>query len=305
MRKVIVITLLIILIPYFIVSFFIPDEEEINFEYMSNRSVRVRREKTGTIDKVPFEEYVAGVLAGEMPLNFHIEALKAQSVAARSYVMKKIGDSVGKEYDVVDTVSNQVYLDDATMKEKWKSQYDEKMALLKKVIYATRGEYLEYDGKVAEAFFFSTSTGKTENSEEVFQAALPYLRSVDSKWDEAVSPVFRVNYDMSTSDFYTKLGLPYANDFHYQVTKKTSTGRVKEVNINGTVISASDIYSKLKLRSTFFTIEQVGTNIHITTKGFGHGVGMSQYGAEGMAQNGYKYDEILKYYYQGVIINKI
>lgn len=305
MKKIIILTSLMILIPFLIVTLLIKTESFL-FHYNHNKvdMVRVKRESTGTIETVPFEEYVTGVLAGEVPTSFHMEALKAQAVAARSYVMKKIENNKGNDFDIVDTVSNQVYIDDASLRQKWKDQYDEKIKIIKTAISETEGQYLSYDGKVAQAFFFSTSAGKTENSEEVFQTALPYLRSVDSSWDQEVSPVFEQGYDFSVHDFYQKLGLPYKSKVNYQVTKQTSTGRIKEISIDGTVMKASDLSSKLGLRSTFFTLEQIGSTIHMTTKGYGHGVGMSQYGAQAMALAGSHYDEILKHYYQGVKIEK-
>ncbi len=300
----IVIVLLVIMIPYLVVTLFMKDDE-IKLEYGSNMVVRVRREATGNILEVPFEEYIVGVLAGEMPVSFEIEALKAQAVAARSYVLRKMQASEDQEYDVVDTVSNQVYLDDAYLREKWQDEYTEKINKIRTAVLETSGEYLEYDGKVAEAFFFSTSTGMTENSGEVFQTQLPYLTSVTSEWDQEVSPVFNDNVTLSLSDFYTKLGLPYQDNIQVEVTKTTSTGRVKEIKINDKTFTGSEVFSKLGLRSTFFTITQNGSNVSIDTKGYGHGVGMSQYGAQGMAKTGYRYDEILKHYYQGVEIKKI
>jgi len=305
MRKIILLTCMIILIPFFIVTLLVKTES-FSFFYNQNKvdMVRVKRESTGTIETVPFETYVTGVLAGEVPTSFHIEALKAQAVAARSYVMKKIEDNKGNDFDIVDTVSNQVYIDDASLRQKWKEQYPEKIKIIQTAISETEGQYLSYDGKVAQAFFFSTSAGKTENSEEVFQTALPYLRSVDSSWDQEVSPVFEQGYEFSVHDFYQKLGLPYRSKVDYKVTKQTSTGRIKEISIDGTVMKASDVSSKLGLRSTFFTLEQIGSTIHMTTKGYGHGVGMSQYGAQAMALAGSHYDEILKHYYQGVKIEK-
>ncbi len=304
MKKMIVIVLLVIMIPYLVVTLFMKDDE-IKLEYGSNMVVRVRREATGNILEVPFEEYIVGVLAGEMPVSFEIEALKAQAVAARSYVLRKMQASEDQEYDVVDTVSNQVYLDDAYLREKWQDEYTEKINKIRTAVLETSGEYLEYDGKVAEAFFFSTSTGMTENSGEVFQTQLPYLTSVKSEWDQEVSPVFNDNVTLSLSDFYTKLGLPYQDNIQVEVTKTTSTGRVKEIKINDKTFTGSEVFSKLGLRSTFFTITQNGSNVSIDTKGYGHGVGMSQYGAQGMAKAGYRYDEILKHYYQGVEIKKI
>lgn len=303
MKKIIIISMLIIIIPFLIVTIFIKDNE-IKFKFVSNMVVRVKREN-GRIDKVPFEEYVKGVLAGEMPTSFEMEALKAQAVAARSYVMKKMKDNQKEEYDVVDTVMNQVYLDDDTLKNKWGDSYLEKNNKIKQAIIETKGEYMTYDSKVIEAFFFSTSTGKTENSGEVFKQQLPYLKSVDSSWDAEVSPVFQETNQFSLKDFYQKLGLQYQEQLQINITKTTSTGRIKELNINGKKFLANDVYQKLNLRSTFFQIKRQGQNVEITTKGYGHGVGMSQYGALAMAKKGYKYHEILKYYYQGIEIQKL
>lgn len=304
MKKIILASIIILVIPYIVVSLCIKDEN-LRFEFMANKMIRVKREATGNIEKVPFEEYITGVLAGEMPVTFELEALKAQAVAARSYVMKKMEQNQNQEFDVVDTVSNQVYLDEATLKERWKDEFETKINKIKTAVHETGGEYLTYEGDIVEAFFFSTSTGKTENVEEVFVQALPYLRSVDSSWDEEVSPVFHVTTEFSLADFYSKLNLPYQETLQIEFTKTTSTGRVKELNINGTAFKASDVSSNLKLRSTFFSFEQIGNNVKIETKGFGHGVGMSQYGAEAMAKKGYTYDQILKHYYQGVEISKI
>ena len=282
MKKLIITTLIIILIPFIIVTIFIKDET-IKFNFISNSVVRVKREN-GNIDRVFFEEYVKGVLAGEMPTSFDLEALKAQAVAARSYVLKKMKQNKEQDYDVVDTVMNQVYLDDATLKEKWKDKYEEKNNKIKQAIVETKGEYMTYNNEVIEAFFFSTSTGKTENSGEVFQTQLPYLKSVDSAWDEEVSPVFSQDNNLSLEEFYQKLNIEYNPNLKIEITKTTSTGRIKELKINDHEFKANDIYQKLNLRSTFFDIKQKDNQVEITTKGYGHGVGMSQYGALAMAK---------------------
>lgn len=303
MKRIILITLLILLIPYLIITLFIKDEN-IKFEYVSNTTVRVLHED-GSIDVIPFEEYTLGVLAGEMPVNFELEALKAQAVAARSYVLKKMEQNKNQDYDVVDTVMNQVYVSDESLREKWKDSYDEKINKLKQAIIETKGEYLTYNNEVVEAFFFSTSTGKTENSEEVFVQALPYLRSVDSSWDSKVSPVFNETTTLSLSDFYQKLNLEYDDLLNIEILETTSTGRIKRIKINDKEFTGNDVYKALKIRSTFFEIKKIDNNVVITTKGYGHGVGMSQYGAEGMAKEGYTYDQILKHYYKDVEISKM
>lgn len=303
MKKILLLTCAIILIPYLIVNIFIRDDE-IKFKYESNMVVRVKKTQTEEILKIPFEEYIVGVLAGEMPVSFELEALKAQAVAARSYVMKKMLYNKDKEYDVVDTVTNQVYLDEEYLKAAWKENYTSKINRIKKAVLETYNEYLDYNGQVADAVFFSTSVGKTENSEEVFSSTVPYLRSVSSDWDE-ISPVFEVHYSFKLEEFYKKLGLDYREKIEFTILESTSTGRVKEIKINGKKFSGSDVVSALNLKSNHFTISQKQNIVNITTKGYGHGVGMSQYGAQAMALQGYKYEEILAHYYQGTTIKKI
>ena len=301
MKKILLLTCLIVFIPYIIVNLFIKDEE-IKLKYTSNMVVRVKQDDE--IINVPFEDYIIGVLAGEMPISFELEALKAQAVAARSYVMKKMEANINKDYDVVDTVLNQVYLDDEHLQEVWQEDYTDNINKLKQAVLETFNEYLEYDGKVVDAMFFSTSVGYTENSEEVFTNKVPYLRSVASTWDE-ISPVYEVNYTFELENFYNKLNLNYSDTLDIELLDTTSTGRIKKLKINGTTLEGNTVVSNLNLKSNHFDIELKNNKIYITTKGYGHGVGMSQYGAQAMALEGYKYDEILKYYYQGVEIKKI
>ena len=303
MKRILLLTCLIILIPCLIVTLFIKDDE-IKFIYKSNMNVRVKMTETNEIISVPFEDYIVGVLAGEMPVSFELEALKAQAVAARSYVMNKIAYNKDKDYDVVDTVMNQVYLDNEYLKKVWKDDYTEKINKIKTAVLETYNEYLEYDGKVVDAMFFSTSVGKTENSEEVFSNNVPYLRSVDSSWD-SISPVYEVNYTFKLDEFYKKLNLSYSEKVSIKIISQTSTGRIKKLIINDVLFDSSNVVNSLNLKSNYFIISQNNDEIKITTKGYGHGVGMSQYGAQAMALNGYKYDEILSHYYQGVIIKKI
>lgn len=290
------------MIPYIIVSVFIQDDE-ITFNFSSNSIVRVYREKLDRIDRVPIEEYVVGVVSGEVPVSFDIEALKAQAVASRSYVMYQIKKNKNKSYDVYDTVKNQVYLDTDALKDKWKDDYVVNINKIKEAVLDTASLYLEYNGEVVEAMFFSTSTGMTENSEEIFLNEVPYLRSVSSTWDE-ISPAYNDSKKFSKEEFYNLLNLEYTEKLDVKVTNTTSTGRVIEIVINGKKFSGKDVCSKLKLKSTYFSITQYDDAIMVETKGYGHGVGMSQYGAQGMALEGYKYDEILKHYYSGVEIKK-
>jgi hypothetical protein len=146
LKKIIFTTLIIIIIPFIIITIFI-QELKPEFKYVSNMNVRVKREETGKIDLVPFEEYITGVLAGEMPTTFNMEALKAQTVAARSYVMKKMSYNKDKDYDVIDTIMNQVYLDDNYLQSVWQDDYDVKIQKIRQAVNSTHGEYLEYKGR--------------------------------------------------------------------------------------------------------------------------------------------------------------
>ena len=301
-KKILLFSFLIIIVPYIIVTVFIRDEE-ITFNFSQSSVVRVYNEENDNIKYVPIEEYVVGVVAGEMPVDFELEALKAQAVAARSYVMVQMQRNKDKEYDVVDTVVNQVYLDKEYLMTVWKESYTSKINKIKTSVLETKGEYASYDNKVAETLFFSTSPGVTENSEDVFTSKVAYLRSVESSWDE-ISPVYTTSKTYTLEEFYSLLNIEYSDNLIIKKITQTSTGRVKKIKINDKELTGSYVCSKLGLKSTFFEIIKEDNKIIIKNKGYGHGVGMSQYGAQGMAQAGYNYQEILKYYYTGIEIKK-
>ena len=305
MRKILIMTFLIVFIPFIIVTIFNKKNEEIALNYFSKTIIRVKRMDKGDIEYLPLEEYIVGVLAGEMPIYFEKEAFKAQAVAARSYALKRIEYNKNKDYDVVDSIMNQVYLDNNYLKEAWKENYVTNINKLREVVNETENEYLEYNGEVIDALFFSTSNGYTEDSSVVFNLNLPYLVSVKSSWDEKTSSAFRSTVSFGLEEFYNKLGLKYTEKLDVKILKKSSTNRVILLSINGIEMTARNLYDKLGLRSTDFSIRQEGEKIIIDMVGYGHGVGMSQYGAEGMAEEGYSYEDILKYYYKGTDIKKI
>lgn len=310
MKKILMITAVLIGIPFLMVYYFNYQEsnikeELIKLDYISFINVRVKRVNKDRIDNVRLEEYVVGAVAGEMPASFEVEALKAQAVACRSYVLKKINDNKDGSYDVVDTTSNQVYLDNDDLKKNWGNNYTNYMNKIRSAVNATSMEYLEYDGKVANTMFFSTSNGYTEDCLVVFSSDVPYLRSVDSEWDKNVNSNFNYTKTFSLKEFYEKLGLKYNSKVNFIILERSKSKRIIRLKINGVEISGRDIYNKLGIRSTDFNIVQDGDKVVISTKGFGHGVGMSQYGALGMAKEGYNYKEILSHYYNGTNLKKI
>lgn len=305
MKQALYIAVLIVVIPYLIVSFFM-GEKEIEYNLVTdNMYVRIKREKQNEIIAVPLEEYIVGVLAGEMPVYFHDEALKAQAVAARSYVLKRIIQNNNNEYDVVDSVAHQVYLDPEYLKERWKENYIPNINKIRNAVFSTKGEFMVYKDKIVDALYFSTSNGFTENSEAVFGFNEPYLRSVESTWDKDVSPVFTDSLDMSLKDFYKKLNLSYNSNLVISSLKRSESGRVLELKINNKKYTGREVREKLGIRSTDFNIKQKANIVQIETKGYGHGVGMSQYGANGMALNNFNYKEILEHYYKNIFFKKI
>lgn len=306
MKKIMFLTLIIIVIPFVIVSIFdIDNKKEIELNYESNMIIRVKRLSSGEIEYLSFEDYIVGVLAGEMPIYFEKEAFKAQAVAARSYALKKMEYNKDSEYDVVDSVLNQVYLDNLYLTDAWGSEYVSNINKLREVVNETSLEYLDYNGEVVDALFFSTSNGYTENSSLVFNIDLPYLQSVSSMWDSSTSSAFRSTKSMSLTSFYSLLGLEYSDTFDFKVLKRSSTNRILSLSINGQEFTGRELYDSLGLKSTDFSLVKDGDNVIINTVGYGHGVGMSQYGAQGMALEGYSYDEILSHYYVGTSIKKM
>lgn len=302
MRKLIIMTAVIISIPFLIVNNWNgnigSNLGEVELKYLKSINVRVKR-SNGEIDNIPLEEYVVGVVSGEMPASFEMEALKAQSVASRTYVLKKIYNNKDSDYDVVDTVNNQVYLDLDILKDKWGEKYELYINKVRQAVNDTAYEYLEYDGEIIDAFYFSTSNGYTEDSGIIFQKSLPYLKSVESNWDLKVSKAFYASTDMSLQEFYDRLGLEYSSSLDVDILERSDSNRVIKLKINNVEFMGRDVYNKLGLRSYDFDFVLVGSNVKINTKGYGHGVGMSQYGAQGMAKEGYNYKEILGYYYIG------
>lgn len=309
MKKMLFLTIIFIAVPSFFILTNYEEETvlkqfiEENINNNNETLIKVKQTNKNKIIEIDIEDYVRGVLAGEMPISFELEALKAQAVAARTYGLRRI--SSNNKYDVVDTVMNQVYKDDETLKQTWGNNYDTYMDKIKKAVEETKGEYVDYNGTYADTLFFSTSVGNTENSEEIFGTKISYLQSVSSEWDEEVSPVYEEKNIFTRENFCKKLNLNDCSKIYVNVLEETSTGRIKKIEINNKIFTGTEVAYYLGVRSNYFYIYIENNNVVVKTKGFGHGVGMSQYGAEGMANNGYTYKEILEHYYQGTTIKNL
>jgi len=273
---------------------------------------------TGETKSIAFEDYVIGVVASEMPSSFEEEALKAQAVAARTYSLSKVIRSGSNGFPeahpqapLCDDVHCQVYNSKETLAalkgDEWmKNGYTK----VKKAVDSTRGQLMYFDGElVSQALFHSSSGGRTENSEDVFASTVPYLRSVDSPYeDEATHKNEQVT--VSLLELASKLNGKYqdrytgnftANDV--KIKSRTEGGTVAEFTVGSASYRGREIREALSLASATFDIASAGEYVTFTTNGYGHGVGMSQYGANGMAKKGYDYREILSHYYTGVVID--
>ncbi len=245
-------------------------------------------EKTKTI---AFEDYITGVVASEMPDSFATEALMAQAVASRTYALGRINSGT----QLCDTVHCQVYRD---------HDIDRKV---KEAVEATVGQVLTYDGKLAsQALYFSSSAGDTENAEDVFSNAYPYLVSVSSSYEPGAThkkeklTVTLKEFRRTLKDAFPDTDFGTIKTSNIKVCGRTEGGRVSEVQVGDAVLTGGDLRTAFSLYSTRFVISSRGNKITITTSGSGHGVGMSQYGANGLAKRGQSYKQILKHYYRGV-----
>lgn len=253
----------------------------------------------GSVINLNMTDYLIGVVSSEMPASFNLEALKAQSVLARTYALKT--KQTGKK--LTDTVSTQSYIDIDQMKNKWGNSFNTYYNKIKNAVENTNGEYLSYNGNYIEALYHSTNNGKTESSLDVFGNYYPYLISVSSEYDKNASSYLRT-INMPLDTISNKLGLSLNNDSVISILSYTDGGNIKEININGNNFSGKKVRELLGLRSADFDISISDNNANITTRGYGHGVGMSQYGANGMANAGYGYKDILSHYYPGTTLTK-
>lgn len=269
--------------------------------FTTSPNIKVKKEDNN-IEYLDLEEYVIGVVAAEMPASFNEEALKAQAVAARTYATYKMKNSKSN-YDVVTSVSNQRYITIEEMKNKWKNEFDKYYAKVVEAVKATSGKIMFYNDEVIEAYYFSMSNGYTETANTVFNENRDYLQSVESNYDKN-NKNFLVVKDFTKEEVCLKLDIPCSYLIFKDIVR-SDTNRVNYITVNNKVLKGTDFRHKLGLRSTDFTIVTNGNVVSITTKGYGHGVGMSQYGANGMAKEGYSYEEILKHFYKNIKISSI
>ena len=259
-------------------------------------------------ENLSMEDYIKGVVGAEMPASFEMEALKAQAVAARTYAYRQLS-AAGKDTksQINPDEIGQAYMSQEELKQKWGGNFDIYYEKISQAVEDTKGQIMIYDGEPILAAFHSTSSGVTEDAVNVWSEDLPYLRSVDSSQDEN-APDFITAVEIPVDTVVSKLQSVYPDLIvtesnlleQIQIGERTESGTVKKIQIGNLLLTGRQVREALGLRSANFSISQEGENLIFTTKGYGHGAGMSQYGANFMAQEGCDYKEILAHYYQGV-----
>jgi stage II sporulation protein D len=300
MKKLILI--IIFLVPIYISSFKVKETTFFNNNTSKLYGKTNNNSKTVIVhvkDKdlyLDLEDYVSGVVAAEMPVLFDEEALKAQAVASRSYAMSSVKNHI---ITISSSSNDQVYKTNYELLDNWLSNYDKYFKKIQEAVRKTENLVIKRDNKILKTYYFSMSNGYTENSLTVFNENT--FESVSSSLEQKLS-----NYKKTvtfTKDELCKL--LKLDDINIQNIKRNETNHVDKIIISNKEFTGVEFRKLLTLRSTDFEIEEDDDKYIFTTKGYGHGVGMSQYGANEMAKAGKKYDEILKYYYKNTEIKKI
>lgn len=270
-----------------------------------------------TVERVPLEQYVLQVTLAEIPSSFEEEAIKAQMLAVRTYIVRRMMNSsnmeryepTGAQYIVTDTQQHQVYWSNERMLS-YRADKSNKKTLEKfeRALEETKDQILIYNNEPIEAVFFSTSNGYTEAAEDYWGYNIDYLQSVESKWDQSISPSYEQEVAFSYEQLYQLLGLSANNNDKLTISDVTHTNskRIASLSINEQTFAGKQLRELLGLASTHFTWtnNKKAQTITFTTYGYGHGVGMSQWGANGMAEAGYLANDIVTYYYNGVHIEQ-
>lgn len=316
-------------LPYYIskIQQFVPEplknqnlEDKLKDDKEQSIKIKVFIEGQNKVVELGFEDYIRGVVAAEMPAAFELEALKAQAIAARTFAYANMiingGSGCAKHSgaDVCSSVHCQAYITKEERFRNWPASLaTEYWNKITQAVYETKGMVITYNGEVAKHIkYHSTSGGKTENSIYVFGYQEPYLVSVESPYEEE-TPSYNSKVVMKKEEFIKRVKEldPSVNITSKNLAKQikilewTEGDRVKTIKIGNKTFTGIDIRWAMGLKSAAFTIHIDSKNVTFNVKGYGHGVGMSQWGANEMAKRGKKYDEILKHYYKGVEIKKI
>ena len=284
-------------------------------ELQSGRTVQVYNVETSQLMALDLEQYLVGVVAAEMPASFEIEALKAQAVAARTFTVSRM-ENPNPNVTALDAQAQlstspetcQAWISEEEQQARWGKQYKTYHRKIVQAVAETTGEVLRYDGALIEPLYHaSCGGGRTENAEDVWGNAKPYLVSVSC--NHPADPHTQQQTTMTLQEMEQKLGVSDAaaagafGDF-IQLVSSTASNRVKSLRVGDKIFSGSQLRSALGLKSALISWTIDGDQITFTTNGYGHGVGLCQYGANYYAEQGDSYQKILARYYPGTQLSK-
>ncbi|MCC8160493.1 MAG: stage II sporulation protein D [Oscillospiraceae bacterium] len=280
---------------------------------LESGSVSVYVADAGRAEDMGINQYLKCVVAAEMPADFETEALKAQAVAARTYLYSRIEDAANGNIAeghngaaiCTDSTHCQAYISEEERRESWGAAADEKWDKISAAVEETSGRIMTYNGNIISAVFHSTSSGNTEAAVDVWGSDIPYLQSVESEGDR-LSPKYSSSLTLSEEEFKNKIdenisGTDWTGELVSNINR-SNAGGIISLDVGGVNIKGSELRNIFSLSSANVELTRENGNITMSVKGYGHGVGMSQYGANYLASQGMGYEEILKYYYTGVDI---
>lgn len=283
-----------------------------------NNFYLVKDAVTNEVMKLKPSDYIKGVVAAEMPIEFHAEALKAQAVAAHTYALRQIDEQLKNPdpelngaYLSTDYTKFQAYISTADLKIKWGKDFDLNYKKLSDCVGGVIDEVLTYENAPIAAAFHSISGGKTESAKNVWGQDISYLLPVESTGDE-LSPSYEniktltdQEVAFALSQKYPEIKFPKDRANWFELLKRSDSNTITEMKVGSVTTTGKEIRELLKLKSANFSVDYKEPNFTFTTSGYGHGVGMSQYGADYMARQGSDYKQILLHYYSGVSLERI
>lgn len=289
---------------------------ETTYDYGKYNKVKLLHTKNEEIEEIDLDTYLYGVVSSEMPANFEMEALKAQAVVARTYTLYKIINNNSKHGEASicdDSTCCQAWISKEDRLNKWNEE--ERQNNWEKIVSAvneTKGKIITYEGKPINAFFHSNSGGTTDTATNVWGGInYPYLQAVTTSGEDAYSQ-YSSEATVTKDEFISKIKekhsdfeIDFSKENQIEILEYTDGGRIKTIKIGNLNLSGVEIRTIFGLRSARFEITIDGDNIKFTVLGYGHGVGMSQTGADSMAKQGANYEEIIKHFYTGVEITNI
>lgn len=300
MKNKILLSIIIILLP--ITAFMLskqvsPKNQNNNNQTSQDKEIYIDLLINNEKKQIPLEEYLVSVVGAEVPALFDMEALKSQAVASRTFALYQENT---RGYV---TPADQAYNSLEELQQKWQDNYYTYLKRITDAVNMTKNQVITYNKKLIKSYFYAMSNGYTTTSLSVFNEALPYLNTIMPTFDNETNTKFKVTKKVSKDEFCKTLNIDCAALTINNIITDYSN-RIETLSINKKTYTGIEIRKIFDLRSTDFTITAENNDIIFTTKGYGHGVGMSQYGANAMAKEGSSYKDILEYYYQGVIIEE-